>query len=529
MNLMTEAWILAMRKDGSSEWIAPWQISDPQWTHIAAPRPDFRGAIYQFFVGLLQTLVAPADSQEWRDAYTSPPDGGALKAMLQPYIDAFQLEGEGPAFMQDYALPAEVNQLPVRDLLIDAGSSSNLYFNKPAADHGLCEPCFAQALFTLQINAPSGGRGIRTSLRGGGPLTTLLIPAEQEPSLWQTLWLNVLPKDALGYPEVQKTSDVLPWLAPTRTSDDKTGRDTTPESVHPLQAYWSMPRRIRIDGSTAKGGCQCAVCGETNVRVIRHYFTRHGGTNYTGAWLHPLTPYYLDAKREKPPISAKGHMAGRGYRDWLGLVIGNEDHQPDVAQVVSRFHARTNTARIKTKLWCFGYAMSNMKALCWYDSILPVHQVDKQVLRHFVRSVKQVLDSAESMAFHLHKQVKAAWFKRPGDVKPEPAVMQSFWQASEPNFYRTLEALVTLDFERNAELASAYRGWLLATRQHVLSLFDYWVLSGPIEDQDMQRVVKARADLAKVLNTDKSVKPLWALVNREQDKPTKNPKIKETV
>lgn len=529
MNLLSDPWITAERNDASTALIAPWQIGDPQWVNIVAPRPDFRGALYQFLLGVLQTLVAPSDSTSWADAYAEPPSADALKAAFEPYFDAFKLENTGPTFMQDFALPAEVNQLPVLDLLIDAGSSSNLYFNKPIADHGLCEACFAQALFTLQINAPSGGRGIRTSLRGGGPLTTLLMPAEQDATLWQKLWLNVLPQDALNHSDVLNLSDVWPWLAPTRTSDDKGGKDTPPETVHPLQAYWSMPRRIRIDRSTIEEGCCCAVCGAANVRVIRHYLTRHGGTNYTGAWVHPLTPYSLDAKGEKPPISAKGHQAGRGYRDWLGLVLGNEDHQPDPARVVSQFNMRSNTAHIKIKLWCFGYSMSNMKALCWYDSSLPIHQIDKDVLRPFSRSVKQVLDSAEGMATQLHKQVKAAWFKRPGDVKPEPAVLQSFWQGSEPVFYRTLEALAKLDFERNAELTPVYQQWLLETREQVLRLFDVWVLSGSVEDLDMQRVVKARVDLIKALHSDKAIKPLWELVNHQKSKKTSQSKKKEAV
>ena len=45
------------------------------------------------------------------------------------------------------------------------------------------------------------------------------------------------------------------------------------------------------------------------------YLTRHGGTNYTGNWLHPLTPYSLDSKGEKPPISIKGRQAGKSYRE----------------------------------------------------------------------------------------------------------------------------------------------------------------------------------------------------------------------
>ena len=98
----------------------------------------------------------------------------ALRKIFEPHLGRFELESDGPAFMQDFQLPAEVNRLPVLDLLIDAGSGSNQYFNKPASDHAMCRSCAAQALFTLQINAPAGGRGVRTSLRGGGPLTSLL-------------------------------------------------------------------------------------------------------------------------------------------------------------------------------------------------------------------------------------------------------------------------------------------------------------------------------------------------------------------
>ena len=511
MDLLEDKWIQCLHRDGTQKPIAIRQIGLESCVELFAPRPDFRGALYQLLIGLLQTAYAPQDLDEWRERYNSPPTSGQLEAAFAPYRDAFLLESDGPAFMQDLALPDGVNQLPVLELLIDAGSSSNQYFNKPAVDHGLCESCFTQALLTLQLNAPSGGRGIRTSLRGGGPLTTLLLPTDESSTLWQKLWLNVLPQDALDHPAVKNLSDVMPWLSATRTSDDKSGMNTPPESVHPLQAYWSMPRRIRLDESTIDQG-DCAVCGAKDVRLIRYYRTRHGGTNYTDAWTHPLTPYSLDAKGEKPPISIKGRQAGRGYRDWLGLVLGNEDHQPDAAQVVKHFTTRQSKPSVR--LWCFGFDMSNMKALCWYDSTLPVHNVARDAQRVFTRSVKQLLDSANDMASVLHRQVKAAWFRRPGDAGTEPAVMQSFWQGSEVGFYRVLEQLSRLDFDSEAELAPIYRGWLLENRRLVLTLFDQWVLSGPLESMDMQRVVKARADLARELSSGKAQKPLWAIVNQ---------------
>ncbi|MBN9430528.1 MAG: type I-E CRISPR-associated protein Cse1/CasA [Burkholderiales bacterium] len=511
MDLLQE-WLSAQGTTGSIT-ISPAEIGDPQWRDLEALRPDFRGAVYQFLIALLQTAYPPEDREHWHERWRQPPTPAELTTAFEPYRHAFLLENEGPAFLQDYDLPAQANQVPVLDLLIDAGSDSNRYFNKPADEPGFCERCFVQALLTLQLNAPAGGRGVRTSVRGGGPLTTLLLPADPQATLWQRLWLNVLPLDALDYPRWGEATEVLPWLSPTRASDGPTGQETQPQldhrreahQVHPLQAWWSMPRRIRVDGSTAKVG-DCMLCGAHSVRVIRHVRTRHGGTNYTGNWMHPLTPYYLDTKGEKPPISGKGHQAGRGYRDWLGLVIGTEDHQPDAARVVRVFNAdpRAPAAR----LWCFGFSMSNMKALCWYDSTLPVHNIPGNRMKPFTAAVNALLDVANEAAMALRDQVRAAW-NRAGS---EPAVSQSFWQRSESSFYEQLQLLSELDFSSDDALLSCQREWLLRTRSLALELFDDWTSS---DAPDLKRVVKARADLGRALNAARASKALWKQVSRQ--------------
>ena len=542
MNLITTGWLQGVSSKGDCAAISPMDITG-NWIDIAEPRPDFRGAIYQFLIGLLQLSMAPEDEDEWRDLYQDPPSRDDLAEALSTYQYAFELEVDGPAFMQDLLLlntgGLKLNKNSVRSLLIDAGSRSNLHFNKHQEDFALCESCFAKALFTLQINSPAGGSGTRTSLRGGGPLTTLVVPVDGNPempsTLWQKLWLNVLPKEALNdsYSDIKKIGDVLPWMVATRTSDGSDGVETTPESVHPLQAYWSMPRRIRIDTSSIDGHGNCSICAAKGVRTIRHYLTRHGGTNYTGNWLHPLTPYSLDPEGQKPPISSKGRQAGKGYRDWLGLVLGNDDHQPDAARVVRYFtENRSRKERRKgCRLWCFGYEMSNMDALCWHDSTLPIHEVDISRRATFIGRVKNVLDSADAMSNELHDQVKSAWFKK--SRGPEPAVFDSFWEETEPLFYKALNGLSDLygsvsvqggakdEAAEAGKLADVYKAWLNGTRRVTLQLFDYWVLSAPIEEQDMRRVIEARANLGRSLNLAKKLKPLWDIVDPTRGKKTK--------
>ena len=157
MNLISDPWLPAQLKSGNAHKISLANLADSDLVGINAPRPDFRGGIYQLLIGLLQLSMAPEDEDEWKDLYQDPPSRDDLAKAFSPYQNAFELEADGPAFMQDLLLlktaALEPNQNSVRDLLIDAGSDSNLYFNKHQEDFALCESCFAQALFTLQINA----------------------------------------------------------------------------------------------------------------------------------------------------------------------------------------------------------------------------------------------------------------------------------------------------------------------------------------------------------------------------------------
>lgn len=513
MNFLTKKWIECQLKDGTRKTISPLQISDPLLKDILAVRADFKGAQYQWVIGLLQSFFAPADLSQWQELYQNPPTKDDLEKALKPLSHAFELRSNGPAMMQDFSLTEKAAHLPVSSLLIDSGSRTNLHFNKyDEDDHCFCPSCFMQALFTLQINAASGGKGNRVCVRGGGPLTTLLLPVDENASLWQKLWINVLPKDALDYPEVKDIGDVLPWMKPTRISEGANAVETTPEDVHPLQAWWSMPRRIRLDEESVVESGQCTMCGKKDVLLVRHYYQRHGGTNYTGDWKHPLTPYYLDKGKPgkegeaSPPISAKGHLAGRGYREWLRMVMGNEDQQPEAAYLLEHFNQHRDDYP-PARLWCFGYLSSNMKAVCWYDNLMPIPMLEPVAISPFMNSVKMILDAAEELAKALGEQVKHAKKLE----AQEPAVSQSFWTESEAFFYTALNQLAkhTSDADlRGKEPVEIYEQWVKAVCHKVLQLFDQWVLCVPSKDMDLARVVQARSALLKKMNKSKSLKSL---------------------
>ena len=161
---------------------------------VTWPRADFRLATLEFLIGLLAVAFPPTSGRHWKKLNETAPTLAELEAALAPFTEVFNLDGDGPRFMQDFE-PLDVKPKTISTLLIEApgketiDSNSDL-LNKRGQVQTLSRAAAAVALYTLQTFAPAGGKGNRTGLRGGGPLTTLALPAG-EPTLWQMLWANV--------------------------------------------------------------------------------------------------------------------------------------------------------------------------------------------------------------------------------------------------------------------------------------------------------------------------------------------------
>lgn len=522
MNLIHNPWIPAIRADGSEQLIAPWQLaeSDNPVVELAAPRADFQGALYQFLIGLLQTAMVPDNEDDWLELWEQPPEPEQLQQTLALLAPAFELDNpDGPAFMQDWDLP-DGEAKPVAALLIDAPGGKTIkdnldHFVKAGQVERLCSSCAATALFTLQTNAPAGGVGHRVGLRGGGPLTTLVMP-EQAESLWQKLWCNVLSRDFSGSQgsESPQGARLFPWMGSTRLSD-KSGSDTLPEDMAPLHPYWGMPRRIRLefeveDSTDDIGSACCSLCERSDHRLVSRFRTKNYGINYDGPWLHPLTPYRLDLKHQKPPLSLKGQPNGLGYRHWLGLCWQDDDNGDCAARVVQIF----NEERIHllgedtfARLWCFGYDMDNMKARCWYDSRLPLFQLTPETREAFLTQVASLLNPARDLLPLLRGQVKAAWFTRVKEVRGDWGRLElSFWQQTETAFYGHLWQLAdSPEYQLPPQVAA---DWYLLLKRTALALFDQWVLQGEVADLKMKQVIRARIQLTTKLDKIVSIKAL---------------------
>ena len=520
MNLIDTPWIpIRRQKSRQTEHICPWQLTeghdDNPIVAVDFPRPDLSSGVVVFLVGLFQFGMTPGNDRAWHRKYESPPSSDELKTFLEPFVDFFQVDGNGARCFQDLELSGE-DPRPVSALLIDEPGGQTLrrnsdLFIKREQFPSLGLSASVAALITMQSSAPAGGKGHRTSMRGGGPLNTLLIPDPRNddlaPSLWRTVWLNILNQREIaalpGDAELSEPKFILPWLAPTRTSEPNTGVDTYPDHAHPLQMYFAMPRRIRLNIENMRiGPCPLTLREEPLVETFQ---TRSYGVNYRGAWQHPLSPHRFD--KDGVPIPLHPQPGGVGYRLWAHLTLGSPEHAKDKVQAAAVVTDATRSLRKsqrKTLVWSFGYDMDNMKARGWYESTMPVLHLDEERNEYLRARADALINAAQDVCSNLRQSVRKAWFSDGATVSGDLSfITQTFWQRTEASFFDHLgREHAALDDE--AEEPDR-RDWLNYLNNESLRLFDHFAASGNIAFENPKRIAVARRNLIK-FNHKKSIK-----------------------
>jgi len=455
LNLITDRWIPVRRHDGSRVAIAPHEMADPALAFPDWPRPDLNIACLELLAGLVFMADPPRDAEDW-EARQSP-DSGRLRERLAPYAPAFGLLGDGPRFLQDReAFETGVRDPnPVEMLLIDSAGGQTLRNNadlmvKRSRYPTLTPPLAAMALYTLQAHAPSGGKGNRTSMRGGGPMVTLVDPGG---GLWPLVWANV--PDGAPAP-----IEALPWMRATRTSEN--GQTVIPEDAHPVEAFFGQPRRLRL---VAGDG---AVAG-----VVQKPY----GTNYA-QWLHPLTPHYR--LKEGSELLPRHPRAGAfGYRNWLGIVLQRPSSADDTARrapVLDLWSERPGPA---AEVIVAGWAMDNMKPRDFIFSRAPLLNLDDAQAER----VEGMVRAADALAVALRGALAPVLAEGEG----REAAREGFFLATQPLFEA---ALTRLDRDAEAEA----KGWLSDLRRVATAQFDALALPGLSErdTREQEAIVTAR-------------------------------------
>jgi CRISPR system Cascade subunit CasA len=479
-NLLTDPWLPVVRRHTGRCVIRPAQIAELHEENpvmaIDWPRPDFRIATLEFLIGLLTTASPPDGGDEWLALWNEPPKSAELDGVFAPFVHAFELDGDGPRFLQDME-DLQSGTEPIERLLIESPGESTNSKNTDLLVHRdrvttLSRAAAAMALYTFQSWAPAGGAGNRTGLRGGGPLVAMVMPGPA-PTLWQMVWANV--PEGGAAPGPGQLPLVFPWLAPTVTSEGTA--IVTPQIAHPLQCWWGAPRRIRLDFVTHAAPHACDLTGQIDDVQVVSWRQRPHGANYA-FWgdSHPLTPHYQQkVNAEKLPLHPQ--PGGIGYRHWLGLVVESADGLRTPAASVSKWHAGGRGMDVGVplaRLVAAGYDMDNMKARGFVESEMPLPSAPDSNARQALDDLaKRLVESAELVASLLRSAVRNALFSAGATVKLDAgllnAVRERFWEETESRFFTVLDTAAKAMGEASQGERTAWRN---SMRDAALQLFD---------------------------------------------------------
>lgn len=522
LNLITGAWVPVRRMSGAREAIAPHQITegidDDPVIAFDWPRADFDGACHELFIGLFAAALAPATFEKVMALALGPPTSAELKARLARFESAFDMCGTGPRFLQDLSgLPDRKADTPVSALLIDAPGAQGIknntdLFSKRGRVETISLPSAAMALYTLQAFAPAGGAGHRTSMRGGGPLTTMFDPrpqGRQAPrpalrSLWTLIAANMPPLDRLrADPPGAPYRDLFPWLAPTRTSEKGTGTQTHASNAHPLQQFFGMPRRIVLDVEPETAG-RCDILGMPCDGLVRAYRTAPYGIDYGESWQHWLSPHYDDKGVHRP---LHPQPDGFPYRHWLGLSglnQGAEDNRITAGAIAVWQGQRVANA---ARLHAFGYDMDKMKGRAWYQSTMPAYPgLSPEQRERLAGLARDLVSAADKAVRDQRSRMKQALSSNPKDFASDLSpVAEAFWHDTEPDFFALVDRLAQGD-----PPSRPGESWHRIISRAILDGFDRSVGMDALEDRDFARITRARKGLMRDLN-DKKMREILGL------------------
>jgi len=504
-NIINDSWIPVVRSSGSDR-IKPAQIAEADVLRFDWPRPDLNLACMEMLIGLIHMADPPRSLEDWEER---DPDPRALAAALGPFSRAFALDGDGPRFQQDLEdLPGKSNAPDM--LFIDSAGGQTATNNADLVTRrgrypALSLPIAAMALQALQAFAPSGGSGNRTSMRGGGPMITLVQPQRTGPApLWRFLWANT----PAGAPlEPNRLEEALPWMRRTRTSEK--GELTQPPEMHgtPNECFFGMPRRLRLVFAEDR----CAITGEEGPAVVG-VIQRPRGTNY-GEWLHPLTPYYRQ-KAGDPWLPVHPKAGTFGYRNWLGILFtgGRDDRRP--ATVVQR-HKDSAMPGDTAGVLVAGWAMDNMKPLDFVWSEQPLFTLTPAA----EGDALGLVTAAEQVGYALAVGLRAVLG---GDELDKGAVArerEAFFEATQPLFETLVGQLAS-----GAALDEISEPWRRGLREEALSRFDALARPGLADRSGhaIPEIVRARQMLLGTLNGyTKGGRALFSALGLEPPQPKK--------
>jgi CRISPR system Cascade subunit CasA len=244
---------------------------------------------------------------------------------------------------------------------------------------------------------------------------------------------------------------------------------TTPADAHPLQAFWGMPRRIRLECIANPDAALCDLTGQPDTVVVSAWRQEGGGPEYTG-WRHPLSAY-----RQGSPGGAWTAVRGSsdvGYEQWVGWVFGDVHHKNRrPAQMLVDWSARVtdlpDETRQRSRILAAGFVSDKGAVGDRIESEMPLPGFDRTTYAAAAYLVQRPVEATtligNALSYAAMQTVRARSFSTAG-------LVAACWRDTEHDFYRLLRGIQPGATHEQALNAVALE-WLRCLRAVATRLF----------------------------------------------------------
>ncbi len=298
MNLLKDRWI-PVKIDCSFQRISLEELltsCETQW-ELSCLRDDMELAALQLVVSLTQVCFMPKDKSELLARLKNSLTTDEYREGVQLYLEWFDLFHEKWPFMQVAGVQPkkqDKNFTSLQKLFVglpektSSSSSSNAFFNRVDEVETGHPGDVAIAIFQQATNGFSlGGSFFSVGLKGGMPLTTLVLGE----SLLQSVWLNILTQEFIKKRGLYSGSLINEptWVTPPVHNKD------VAVNISLLRGLFWQPACIKIKKTKS---------------TIVGFYTEPGLCTVKGFWFHPHTPVdmvrFKNSKpKEKPYLSIR--------------------------------------------------------------------------------------------------------------------------------------------------------------------------------------------------------------------------------
>ncbi|MBN1757921.1 MAG: type I-E CRISPR-associated protein Cse1/CasA [Chitinispirillaceae bacterium] len=296
MNLLTDPWV-PVRKGTEFLQVRYKDLlcTDQPELNIALPRDDLELACVQLLAALTQVIFIPENQKQLRERVRTPVTESEFDAGIKKFNEKdkewFDLEHPKWPFMQTRGVQGEWTSIQKLLTGMPEGTSksgsAHAFFNTTSEIRYLGAGITAIALFNQASNSPSFGGGFKGSLRGAGPISTMVVGK----SLRKTVWYNVLSHDSV--------KKLLPWYGsadeaemPTWVAPIPKNAKIFPDSIGLCRGLFWQPSDVEMKASDTFTYCDFIASPEqpcyTGFRKERRNF------ELTSPWTHPYSPREYD-------------------------------------------------------------------------------------------------------------------------------------------------------------------------------------------------------------------------------------------